>query len=70
MRPADIKADPDWLWQAIDTHGAVSSIGRLARLDGTECVIEFYATHALTPGRYVTVWRRCGEALRIAAPRD
>lgn len=57
VRPADVKADPDWLWQAIEQHGSVTSIGRLARLDGSECLIEFYAGHTGTAGRYVTCWR-------------
>lgn len=57
VRPDDIKDDPQWLWQAIEEHGAVISTARLRRLDGTERLIEFRAARGESPGRYVSWWR-------------
>jgi PAS domain-containing protein len=57
VRPVDQQGDPDWLWRTIENAGAVTSVGRMRRLDESEIEIEFHAEQT-RPGRYTSAWRR------------
>jgi hypothetical protein len=57
LRSSGWSGDPSWLWGAIERHGAVLSIARLRRLDGSELDAQFRAEHDSRRGRYVTYWR-------------
>jgi hypothetical protein len=60
VRPPEQEADPDWLWQSIESAGPVSSVARLQTLDGAELPIEFRADRSEERGVYVSWWRQIG----------